>query len=155
MTEDIELEPGVRAGRADAGGCFAEGARLVLGPAFFGRTPSVTEARARGVAADLVDVAESGETTDERGGAAGPGLVVGGEDVAEDNLPDVEADNVDDRAGGAVDFEGSIDVLRVGAGTEGVAVEDLGGMVAFEAEVEGVLLTGELGVTVGFGVEEA
>jgi hypothetical protein len=106
----------------------------------------------------LVDVAESGETTDERDGAAGTGLAVGGDDVAEDNLPDVEADNVDDRAGGAAGFPGSIDVLRVGAGTEeGVAVDDLGGIVAFEAgaKVGGDLLTAEWGVTAGFGVEEA
>ena len=146
--------PGVRAGRAEAGGCFEDGARLALGAAFFG-TPSVTEARGRGAAADLVDVAESGETTDERDGT---GLAVGGEDVAEDSLPDVEADNVDDRARGAVDFPGSIDVLRVGAGTEeGVAVDDLGGIVAFEAgaKVGGDFLTAELDVTVGFGVEEA
>jgi hypothetical protein len=90
----------------------------------------------------LVDVAESGEATDERDGTAGTGLAVGGE---EDNLPDVEADNVADRAGGA-GFPGSIDVLRVGAGTEeGVAADDLGGIVAFEvgAKVGGDLLTAE------------
>ncbi len=152
--------PGVRAVRAEAGGCFADGAKLALGAAaFFGTTPSVTEARGRAAAADLVDVAESGETTDERDGAAGAGLAVEGEDVAEDNLPDVEADNVDDRAGGAVDFPGSIDVLRVGAGTEeGVVVDDLGGIVALEAGPkvdEGDFLAEELDVTTGFGVEEA
>lgn len=143
-------------GRAGAGGCFEDGARLALGaPAFFGRTPSVTEARGRDAAADLVDVAESGETTDERDGA---GLAAGGEDVAEDNLPDVEADNVNDRAG-AVGLPGSIDVLRVGAGTvEGVALDDLGGIVAFEAGAKvdgGDFLAAELDVTAGFGVEEA
>lgn len=154
LSEDIELAPGVRAGRVEAGGCFAAGARLALGAAFFGRAPSVTEARGRDVAADLVDVAESGETTDERVGAA---LVVGGDDVVEDNLPDVEADNVDDRAG-AVGLLGSIDVLRVGAGAEeGAEVDDLGGIAVFEAgaEVGGDLLTAELDVTAGFGVEEA
>lgn len=147
---------GVRAGRAEEGGCFADGARLPLGAApFFGRTPSVTEARGRDAAADLVDVAESGETTDERGGADGTGLE--GEAVAEDTLPDVEADNVDDRAGGA-DFPGSIDVLRVGAGTpEEVEVDNFGGIVDFDAgaKVGGDLLTAELDVTAGFGVEEA
>lgn len=145
--------PGVRTGRVKEGGCFADGVRLVLGAApFFGRTPSVTEARGRDAAADLVDVAESGETTDERAGA---GLV--GEAVAEDNLPDVEADNVDDLAGG-VGFPGSIDVLRVDAGTEeGAAVDDLEGILAFDAgaEVGGDLLGAELDVTTGLGVEEA
>jgi hypothetical protein len=147
---------GVRAGRAEEGGCFADGARLPLGAApFFGRTPSVTEARGRDAAADLVDVAESGETTDERGGADGTGLE--GEAVAEDTLPDVEADNVDDRAGGA-GFPGSIDVLRVGAGTpEEVEVDNFGGIVDFDAgaKVGGDLLAAELDVTAGFGVEEA
>ncbi len=135
LSEDIELVPGARAGRTEADGCFADGARPALGAAaFFGKRPSVTEARGRGAAADLADVAESGDATDERGGAARMGLAVGEEDAAEDNLPDVEADNVDGRAGGTVDFPGSIDVLRAGAGTEEeVAVDDLGGIVNFEA----------------------
>ena len=157
LSEAIELVPGVRVGRVEEGGCFADGARLALGAAlFFGRTPSVTEARSRVAAADFVDVVESGETTDERDGADGAGLE--GEAVTKDTLPDAEADNVDDRVGGAVDFPGSIDVLRVGAGTvEGVEVDDLGGIVDFDAgaKVEGDLLTAELGVTAGFGVEEA
>jgi hypothetical protein len=103
-----------------------------------------------------VDATESGETTDGRVGADGTGLV--GEAVAEDNLPDVEADNVDDRATGAVGFPGSIDVLRVGAGTEEEAgVDDLGGIAAFDAgaKVGGDLLTVELDITGSFGVEEA
>lgn len=106
----------------------------------------------------MVDVAESGETTDERDGAAEIGLAVGGEDVAEDNLPDVEADNVDDRAGAPTGLPGSIDVLRVGAGTEEGVVDDLGGIVAFEAGAkvdEGDFLAAELDVTADFGVEEA
>lgn len=144
-------------GRAEEGGCFAEGARLVLGPApFFGKTPSVTEARGRAAAADLVDVAESGEITDGRDGADETGLV--GEAVTKDTLLDAEADNVEDRRGGAVDFPGSIDVLRVGAGAvEGVEVDDLGGIVDFDAgaKVGGDLLAAELDVTAGFGVEEA
>ena len=112
----------------------------------------MAEARGR----DLVDAVESGETTDGRGGADGTGLV--GDAVAEDNLPDVEADNVDVRARGAVGFPGSMDVLRVGAGTEEeAAVDDLGGIAAFDvgATAVGDFLTVELDITGSFGVEEA
>lgn len=96
--------------------------------------PAETEARARGVVADLTDEVESGEATDARGGTA---ALAGAEDaVVEDNLPDVEADSVDDRAGGPVGFPGASDILRVGAGAEGVTVDGLGGMVAFEDGAE-------------------
>lgn len=133
LSDDIELTPGVRAGRAvEVVGGLADGARLALGAAaFFGITASETEARGRDIAADLADVVESGEATDARCGAAG--LVAAEEVVAEDNLPDVEVANVDDRAG-PVGFATNED-LRVGA--EG-PVDGLGGMAALEdgAEVD-------------------
>lgn len=115
--------------------CFTAGARLTLGAgAFFGITDSETGARGRVVAADLADAVESGETRDARCGAAG--LAAAEKVGAEGNLPDVEADNVDDRAGGPVCFPGAKDVLRVGAGTEGLTVDALGGMVALEEGAE-------------------
>ena len=68
LTEDIEPAAGVRAGRAvEVEGCLADGARLALGGATLpGITAPESEARGRGVAADLTDAAESGETRDER-----------------------------------------------------------------------------------------
>ena len=154
--EDIEPAPGVRAGRAaEATDGLADGARLALGGAapFFGMPPE-TEARGRGVVADLTDEVESGEATDARGGTAA--LAGAEEAVEEDNLPDVEADSVDDRAGGPVGFPGASDILRVGAGAEGVAVDGLGGMVAFEdgAEMDFFNAMG-LDEGVGFKVEGA
>lgn len=158
LTEDIEPAPGVLVGRAaEVADCLADGARLALGAAaFFEATPSANEARGRGAAADLADAVESGETRDARCGAA---FLAAAEEVgAEDNLPDVEADNVDDRAGGAVGLAGANDVLRVGAGVEGVVVDGLGGMVALEdgAEVDtGDLFAGRLDEDGGFKAEEA
>jgi hypothetical protein len=75
------------------------------------------------------------------------------EAVDEDNLPDVEADSVDDRAGGPVGFAGASDILRVGAG---LAVGGLGGMVAFEDGAEMDFFTA-MGLDGGasFEVEEA
>ena len=153
--EDIEPAPGVRAGRAaEAADGLADGARLALGAAVFFGTPPATEARGRGVVADLTDEVESGEATDARGGTAD---LAGAEEAAEeDNLPDVEADSVDDRAGGPVGFPGASDVLRVEAGAEGVAVDGFGGMVAFEdgAEMDFFNAMG-LDEGVGFKVEGA
>ena len=77
----------------------------------------------------MADPVDSGETTDARCGTAGLTVDEGG-------LPDVEADSVDDRAGGPVGFAGANDVLRVGGGAEGVVVDGLGGMVAFEDGAE-------------------
>jgi len=135
LSEEIEPAPGVRAGFAVEGvDCFAAGARLALGAAFFGITLSETGARGRGVAAVLADAVESGETKDARCGAAG--LAAAEEVGAEGNLPDVEADNVDDRASGPVALPGAKDVLRVGAGTEGLTVDPLGGMAALEDGAE-------------------
>jgi hypothetical protein len=135
LSEDIEPAPGVRAGRAaEVVDCLADGTRLALGAAFFGTTASDTEARGRGVALGLTDAAESGEARNARCGA--PGLAAAEEVVAEDNLPDVEADNVEDRAGGPADFAGANDVLRDGAGAEGVAVDGLGGMAGLEDGAE-------------------
>lgn len=134
--EDIEPEPGVRAGRpAEATGGLAEGARLVLDTGvFFGRTDPATEGRGRCVVADLTDEVESGEATDARGGTA---VLAGAEGaVDEDSLPDVDADRVPDRAGGPVALPGASDVLRVGAGAGGVAADCLGGMVVFEDGAE-------------------
>lgn len=106
---------------------------LLLGAAaFFGITASEIECRGRGAVPDLADV-ESGETRDARCGTAG--LAGAEETVDEGVLPDVEADSVDDRTGGAVGFAGTSDVLRVG-GAEGVVVDGLGGMVAFEDGAE-------------------
>lgn len=132
----MEPAPGVRAGLAvEEVPCFAAGAKLLLGAAaFLGITVSETGARGRGVAADLADAVESGETRDVRCGAAG---LAAAEDVGADgSLPDVEADNVDDRAGGPVGFPGAKDVLRVGAGIEGPEVDGLGGMAALEDGAE-------------------
>ena len=152
LSEDVEPTPGVRADRTvEAAGCLAEGTRLALGAAaFFGTTVSETGARVRGVIADLADAVESGETTDARCGAAGL-------TAAEDNLPDVDVANVDDRAGGPVDFAGANDDLRVGTGAEGIAVDCLGGMVALEdgAEVDsGDFFAGGLDEGAGFGLED-
>jgi hypothetical protein len=134
--EDIKPAPGVRAGRATAvADGLTDGARLVLGAAaFFGTTAPAPEARGRGVVADLAEAVDSGETTDARCGT--PALAGAEEAVDEDSLPDVEADSVDDRAGGPVGFAGASDILRVGPGAEGVAVDGLGGMVAFEDGAE-------------------
>jgi hypothetical protein len=54
------------------------------------------------------------------------------------NLLEVEVDNVADRAGGAAGFAGANDILRAGAGAEGVVLDDLGGMAGLEdgAEVD-------------------
>jgi hypothetical protein len=134
---------------------LADGARLALGAAaFFGITAAETEARGRGVVADLADAVDSGEATDARCGTAA--LAGAEEAVDEDNLPDVEADSVDDRAGGPVGFAGASDILRVGAGAEGLAVDGLGGMVAFEdgAEMDFFNAMGLDGGT-SFEVEEA
>jgi len=75
------------------------------------------------------------------------------EAVDEDNLPDVEADSVDDRTAGPVSFAGASDILRVGAGA---AVDGLGGMVAFEdgAEMDFFTAMGPDGGA-SFEVEEA
>jgi hypothetical protein len=136
-----------------AGG-LADGAKLLLGAAaFFGITASETEARGRWIVADLADAVESGETTDARCGTVG--LAGAEETVDEGGLPDVEADSVDDRTGGPVGFGGISDVLRVGAGAEGVVVDGLGGIVAFEdgAEMDFFTTMGLDGA--GLGVEEA
>jgi hypothetical protein len=151
----MEPAPGVRAGLAvEEVACFAAGAKLVLGAAaFLGITVSETGARGRGVAADLADAVESGETRDVRCGAAG---LAAAEDVGADgSLPDVEADNVDDRAGGPVGLPGAKDVLRVVAGIEGPAVDVLGGMVALEDGAEtdtGDFFAGMLDEGVDFAV---
>jgi hypothetical protein len=58
------------------------------------------------------------------------------ETVDEVGFTDVEADSVDDRTGGPVGFAGASDILRVGGGAEGVVVDGLGGMVAFEDGAE-------------------
>lgn len=151
--EDIEPAPGARAGRAVE---EADGARLLLGAAAFfgGFTAPETEARGRGVVADLADAVDSGETTDARCGTAA--LASAEEAVDEENLPDVEADIVDDRTGGPVGLAGASDILRVGAGTEGVPVDGLGGMVVFEegAEMDFFSTMGLDGGT-SFGAEEA
>jgi hypothetical protein len=113
----------------------ADGARLVLGAAaFFGFTAPATEARGRGIVADLADAVDSGETTDARCGTAALAGAEGA--IDEENLPDVEADIVDDRTGGPVGLAGASDILRDGAGTEGVPVDGLGGMVVFEEGAE-------------------
>jgi hypothetical protein len=156
LSEDTEPAPGVRADRAvEMVDSLADGTRLALGAAaFFGTTVSETEARGRGVAADLTDAVESGETTDARCGTADLAAAEGV--AAEDNLPDVEVANVDDRAGGPVGFAGANDDLRVGAGAEEVAVDSLGGMAVLEdgAEVDsGNLFVGGLDEGVDFGLE--
>lgn len=155
LSEETEPAPGVRAGFAvEEVDCFEAGARLALDAAFFGITVSETGARSRGVAADLADAVESGETRDARCGAAG--LAAAEEADAEGNLPDVEADNVDDRASGPVGFPGAKDVLRVGAGTEGLTVDALGGMVVLEDGAEadtGDFFAGRLDGGVDFAVE--
>jgi hypothetical protein len=78
------------------------------------------------------------------------------ENVDEGGFPDVEADSVDDRTGGPVGLAGASDILRVGGGAEGVVVDGLGGMVAFEdgAEMDFFTAMG-LDGGVGLGVEEA
>jgi hypothetical protein len=132
----------------EVAGGLADGAKLLLGAgAFFGFTASETEARGRWI--DLADAVESGETTDGRGGTAGLAGAEGG-------LPDVEADSVDDRTGGPGGFAGANDVLRVGAGAEGLVVDGLGGMVAFEdgADMDFFTAMG-LDGGAGLGVEEA
>ena len=136
LGEDIGPAPGVRAGRAvEVAGGLADGAKLLLGAAaFFEITASETEARGRWIVADLADAVESGETTDARCGTAG--LAGAEETVDEGGFPDVEADSVDDRTGGPVGFAGASDILRVGGGAEGVVVDDLGGMAAFEDGAE-------------------
>jgi hypothetical protein len=147
FSEDIEPVPGGRAGRAVE---VADGARLLLGAgALFGTTASETEARGRCVVADLADAVESGEITDARCGTAGLAGVEGG-------LPDIEADSVDDRTGGPAGLAGASDVLRVGGGAEGVVVDGLGGMVAFEdgAEMDFFTTMG-LDEGAGLGVEVA
>lgn len=156
LGEDVEPAPGVRAGRAvEVAGGLADGAKLLLGAgAFFGTTASETEARGRWTVADLADAADSGETTDARCGAAA--LAGAEETVDEGGFPDVEADSVDDRTGGPVGFAGASDILRVGGGAEEVAVDGLGGMVAFEdgAEMDFFTAMG-LDGGAGLGVEEA
>lgn len=153
LGEDIKPAPGVRPGRAvEVVDGLADGARLALGAAaFFGITAAETGARGRGVVADLADAVDSGETTDARCWAVA--LAGAEEAVDEDNLPDVEADSVDDRAGGPVGFAGASDILRVGAG---LAVGGLGGMVAFEDGAEMDFFTA-MGLDGGanFEVEEA
>lgn len=156
LSDEIEPAPGVRAGFAvEEVDCFTAGARLALGAAaFFGITDSETGARGRGVAADLADAVETGETRDARCGAAG--LAAAEEVGPEGNLPDVEADNVDDRACGPVGFPGAKDVLREGAGIEGPAVDGLGGMAALEDGAEadtGDFFAGGLDEGVDFAVE--
>jgi hypothetical protein len=102
----------------------------------------------------LADAVESGETRDVRCGTED---LTAEELVAEDNLPDVEADKVPDFAEGALGFGGASDVLRVGVGMEGVVVDGLGGMVAFEdgAEVDtGDFFKGGFDEGVGLRVEE-
>jgi hypothetical protein len=134
----------------EVAGGLADGAKLLLGAAaFFGITASETEARGRWIVADLADAVESGETTDARCGIVGLAGAEGG-------LPDVEADSVDDRTRGPVGFGGTSDVLRVGGGAEGVVVDGLGGMVAFEdgAEMDFFTAMG-LDGGAGLGVEEA
>jgi hypothetical protein len=153
LTEVIEPAPGVRAGRTvEVAGGLADGAKLLLGAAaFFGITASETEPRGRGTVADLADAVESGETTDPRCGTA---VLAGAEETADEGgLPDVEAESVDDRTGG---FGGASDILRVGGGAEGVVVDGLGGMVAFEdgAEMDFFRAMG-LDGGAGLGVEEA
>lgn len=136
----------------DVAGGLADGAKLLLGAAaFFGITAS---ARGRWIVADLADPVESGETADARCGTVG--LAEAEETVDEGGLPDVEADSVDDRTGGPVGFAGINDVLRVGGGTEGLVVDGLGGMVAFEdgAEMDFFTAMG-LDGGAGLGVEEA
>ena len=154
LSEETEPAPGVRAGFAvEEVDCFTAGARLALGAAFFGITVSETGARGRGVAADLAEAVETGETRDARCGAAG--LAAAEEVGAEGNLPDVEADSVDKRAWGPVGFPGAKDVLRVGAGME-PAVDGLGGMAALEVGAEadtGDFFAGGLDEGVGFAVE--
>ena len=156
LSEDIEPAPGVRAGRAvEVAGGLADGAKLLLGAAaFFGITASEAGARGRWTVADLADAVESGETTDARCGTAG--LAGAEETVDEGGLPDVDADSVDDRTGGPVGFAGASDILRVGGGTEGLVVDGLGGMVAFEdgAEIDFFTAMG-LDGGAGLGVEEA
>ncbi len=151
FSEDIEPVPGARAGRAvEVADGLADGPRLLLGAgALFGTTASETEARGRCVVADLADAVESGETTDARCGTAGLGGMEGG-------LPDIEADSVEDRTGGPAGLAGASDVLRVGGGAEGVVVDGLGGMVAFEdgAEMDFFTTMG-LDEGAGLGVEEA
>ena len=157
MSEDIEPAPGVvRAGRAvEVAGGLADGAKLLLGAgAFLGTTVSEAEGRARWAVADLADAVDSGETTDARCGTAA--LTGAEETVDEGGFPDVEADSVDDRTGGPVGFGGASDILRVGPGAEGVAVDGLGGMVTFEdgAEMDFFNAMG-LDGGAGLGVEEA
>jgi hypothetical protein len=152
LSEDIEPAAGAREGRAVVVvGGLLDGVKLPLGARdFLGTVLSETEARGRGVAADLADTVESGETTDARDGVVEGGLAAVEEDVAEDNLPDVEVDSVDDRAG-AAGFGGACDGLRVGA------PDGLGGIATFEdgAEVEvGDFLTAGLEAVGGLRLEE-
>lgn len=120
----------------EVAGGLAGGAKLFLGAgAFLGITASATEARGRWIVADLADAVESGEITDARCGTAG--LAGAGETADEGGLPDIDADSVDDRTGGPPGgFGGASDILRVGGGTEGLVVDGLGGMVAFEDGAE-------------------
>ena len=147
--EVMDADPGVRLVTGAAG----PAGRALVGPPKLGRgagflaatTPSDTDARGRGAAADLTeDVDSTGEMTDGRedgsGGFAADALTARG---AVAGLEDVDDASVEERAGGA-GLAGARDALRAGTAvgvTPAVAV--FGGivLVADGAEVDAGFLT--------------